>query len=94
MKLILQSTNILADLMNGAIFVLVGGYILLRRKKIVNALLASSELFWKEFGVNQNKYSRFMSNIMIPLCGAVFFGVGVLFCLRCLLWLIYKIGTW
>ena len=71
--------NFTGDLCGGIIFTVIGLYISIRHKKIVNALLRSNEVFWKNFNVKQNsKASACITSIMIPLMGIMFFLVGLL----------------
>ncbi len=81
---ILQSNNFITEIIFGIIFFSIGLYILLNKRKVVTALLSSNKVFWKKMGFYHfEKVSKFLTNIMIPFMGALFFASGVL--------LIYKI---
>jgi hypothetical protein len=69
----MKTDNIIADLAFGIIFLFLGFNILFRRKKIIDALMASNKVFWEQIGftTDQSK-GTFMSNIMIPFIGITF----------------------
>ena len=88
MKL-LETTNIYGDLIFGVLFCSLGGYILLRRKTVIDALLSSNKVFWDKIGFAYNeKASLFMTNIMIPTIAVLFLCVGILLIYRVIIFLL------
>ncbi len=78
----LQSDNYITEIIFGIIFFSIGLYILLNRKKVITALISSNKVFWKNMGFNNSflhneKVGTFLTNIMVPFMGAVFFASGV-----------------
>ena len=77
MKL-LESKNVIADLIMGGIFFGIGAYTCFYRRKVVTALLVSNQEFWSKFNLPpNNNTSVFITTIMISLMGFVFLGVGL-----------------
>ena len=77
MKL-LESKNVIGDLIMGGIFSGIGAYACFYRKKVITALLASNQEFWSKFSLQVNdKASVLITTIMISLMGLVFLGAGL-----------------
>ena len=51
-----------------------GGYVLVRREAVVEAMLESNDVLWGRLGFKPRAGARTMSRIMIPLMGLVFLG--------------------
>ncbi len=79
----------IADFIFGIVFSLIGLYSLVRRKKIIDALMASNKVFWDKLGfATKEKQGLFMANIMIPFMGAVFFFGGCIAIYRFIIYLL------
>lgn len=75
---LLHNDNSIAEMIIGIIFFLVGLYILLNSRKVITALLSSNKVFWEKMGFYHfEKVSLFLTNIMIPFMGIVFFATGI-----------------
>lgn len=80
---ILETTNIWGDLIIGIIFLFLGGYLLIFRKNVIDALLLSNKIFWIKIGLcYSEKTTNYMTNIMIPFIGVLFLCVGLLLTYR------------
>jgi hypothetical protein len=80
---IFETSNIWSDLIIGIIFLFIGGYLLLFRKNVIDALLLSNKVFWTKIGLCYGeKVTNYMTNIMIPLIGILFVCVGILLTYR------------
>lgn len=69
------------DIVAGIIFGLLSicfGFNLTFRRKITDSLLASNKVFWTKMGFSPDeRVSRTLTNIMIPVMGLVFMTAGV-----------------
>ncbi len=75
----LRSENLMADLLFGIVFSLMGVFFILRRKMIISALLSSSKIFWQKMHMQyNNEESAVLTNIMIPIIGGCFLIIGLL----------------
>jgi len=80
---IFETSNIWSDLIIGIIFLFIGGYLLLFRKNVIDALLLSNKVFWTKIGLCYGeKVTNYTTNIMIPLIGILFVCVGILLTYR------------
>lgn len=74
----MKTEDILGGLVVGVALTCVGIIILLRREKVVKALLASNKVFWGKMNYSPGQdRSRAITNIMIPLLGVVFTVGGI-----------------
>ena len=75
---LLKTEGPFMDLITGFFLSGVGLYIVLHRRKLVDALMSSSKVFWNKIGIAHSENTG-LSNIMIPLLGGMFSIIG--FCL-------------
>lgn len=79
----MKTDSLIADLIFGVIFSLLGYGFILKREKIVNALLASNKAFWGNIGFTPNeKKGVLLTNIMIPIMGIIFGVIGLMLLYR------------
>ena len=72
---------VIIELIFGVGFTIIGVLFLLRRKKVVEALIISSKVFWEKMGLGflqNDKIAFIITNFMIPVIGLVFSIVGFL----------------
>ena len=80
---IFETTNIYGDFIMGILFLSIGGYLLKFRKNVISALLCSNKVFWVKIDFcYSEKVANYMTNIMIPVIGALFLCVGLLLTYR------------
>ncbi len=79
----LKTENLIADLLFGIVFSLIGGFFILRRKALISALLFSSKVFWEKMNFHPDEgRSALLANIMIPIIGVCFLLIGLLLLYR------------
>jgi hypothetical protein len=79
----MKTDNLIADIVFGIIFSTLGFNFIFRRGKIVNALMASSKVFWENIGFRPNeRQGMLITKIMIPVMGAIFSIVGIVLVYR------------
>jgi hypothetical protein len=73
----MKTENIIADVIFGITFSALGFSMIFGRKKIVDALISSNNVFWNTIGFASNeKRAVLLTNIMIPILGAIFLTIG------------------
>ncbi len=87
-----KSESPIVDLIFGVLFCGFGFYTVGHRKKIVEASLSSSKIFWEKIGFFQgeNIFRDVLTSFMIPLIGIIFATVGTLLIIRVVLHLFVK----
>ncbi len=80
----LKTDGSLGDLIPGVLLSGVGFYILFHRKRILDALLSSSKVFWDKMGIlrNESTLGTSISSFMIPLIGFIFSVVGLVLIIK------------
>jgi hypothetical protein len=79
----MKSNNVVADLVFGIVFILLGYIFVFQRKRLVNALIESNRVFWGKMGFTPNQArGTAISNIMIPFMGLTFLIVSCLLLYR------------
>ena len=74
----LEHYNAITDSLFGIIFTIVGGGSIFYRKELAESLLDSNKAFWSKSSLLYNeKASSYMTNLMIPIIGIVFFCIGL-----------------
>lgn len=81
MKLI-KSTSPIMDLVFGILFSLLGLFIIFNRKKLIDALILSSKIFWEKLGFSQIKEHSFLTTVMILIIGILFLTIGIVLIYR------------
>jgi len=85
----MKTDNLIADIVFGIIFSSLGFSFIFKREKIINALISSNKVFWENIGFSPNeKKGMFITNIMIPIMGAIFFVVGLVLIYRVIIHLV------
>lgn len=75
----MKTDNLFADIVFGIVFSSLGYYFVFYRERIVTALISSNKVFWENLGyISNEKKGIFLTNILIPSMGLVFFVVGVM----------------
>jgi hypothetical protein len=73
-----KTDNVIADIIFAIIFSSLGFSLIFRREKIIDALISSNKVFWEKIGFTPDeRRSIFLTNIMIPIMGAIFLVVGI-----------------
>ena len=79
----MQTDNIFADVIFGAIFLSLGLRLTLGRRKTIDALISSNQVFWNKMGfAPDEKRARAVTSIMIPIMGVIFLAVAALMIYR------------
>jgi len=79
----MKTDNIFADIIFGIAFSTLGFGMIFGRKIFVDALISSGKVFWAKIGLAPDeKRAELLTNIMIPIMGAIFLVVGVVMIYR------------
>lgn len=79
----MKTVNLIANIICGIIFSSFGFILIFKREKIVKALILSNKVFWENIGFTPDeKKGMFITNIMIPIMGAIFLVVGLVLIYR------------
>ena len=79
----MQTDNIFADIVFGIMFLSVGLRLTFGRKKTIDALISSNQVFWSKIGfAPDEKRARAVTGIIIPIMGVVFLAVAALMIYR------------
>lgn len=79
----MRTDNVFADIIFGIIFSSLGFSFIFWRGKVIDALISSNKVFWEKIGfAPDEKKAMLLTNIMIPVIGAIFLVVGVILIYR------------
>ena len=79
----MKTVNPILDIIFGMVFLSIGFVFVYKRVRIADALMSSSRVFWEKLGFTINyKRGIFVTNIMIPIMGAIFFVCGIVSLLK------------
>ncbi len=74
----MNTENFVAGIVGGIIFSFLGCVLIFWRARVIDAMIASNQVFWEKIGYSpNNKRGRFLANVMIPFIGIVFLAAGV-----------------
>ncbi|MHB8697684.1 MAG: hypothetical protein ACYC9J_06540 [Sulfuricaulis sp.] len=83
----MKTDNIIADFVSGIIFSALGFSMVFGRKKFIDALISSNKIFWDKIGyAPDEKRAVLLTNVMIPIMGAIFLAVGVILIYRVIIY--------
>jgi ammonia channel protein AmtB len=84
----MKSDNFIADLIFGIIFLFLGFNLVFNKKKVIDALIESSKMFWGKMGITTDQTKGALTSVMIPLIGVTFLIVsGILIYKALIYWL-------
>ena len=72
---------LIIEIIFGIAFTTIGMFFLLRRKKVVEASVLSSKVFWEKVGLgflHNDRWAFFTTSLMIPFMGIIFSLVGLM----------------
>ena len=79
----MKDNNLIADIVFGIIFFLLGYYFVFQRNNMVNALIESNRVFWGKIGINPNQArAAIFTKFMIPVIGLTFLFVSCILLYR------------
>ncbi len=79
----MKTDNFIADIIFGIIFSSLGFSFIFWRGRVIDALISSNKVFWEKIGfAPDEKRAELLTNIIIPIIGAIFLAVGVILLYR------------